>query len=262
MTEEITYYSMNKKNLANYRKHLIEEQQENPNRYKCKLCNDKGTVYVQNEDGDIVSAHCSCYQSKVAARLGNESGFGVLLDLYDFSNFVPRENFQTQMLKMAQTFCKDENARWFFLGGQSGAGKTHLCTAISKYYINCGMLTRYLPWNEFSTKIKNLYGNPDRYNSLLDEAKNTQVLFIDDLFKSATARETQPTEADIKLAFEIINRRYIDRDKITVVSSEWQMADLLKFDQGTFSRVYQGCGEYKIDISRNSDRNYRFKPII
>ena len=227
-------------------------------KHKCNICNDKCIVYVKSEDGDIVSRRCSCYARRQTERIGRESGFGVLLELYSFDNFVTREGFQQKMLEKAKEFCDDEKAHFFFFGGQSGCGKTHLCTAIAKHFITKGFSTRYICWNEFADKIKKSFSKPDVYYQLLDDVKNARVLFIDDLFKGTTARETQPTEADIKLAFEVLNRRYLDGDKITIISAEWTMQDLLKFDQGTFSRVYQGCGPYQVDISRDTKRNYRF----
>ena len=58
------------------------------------------------------------------------------------------------------------------------------------------------------------------------------------------------TEADIKIAFTILNARYI-RNKPTIISSEWDLVDqLLEADEGVFSRVYERCKNHMVIIMR------------
>lgn len=251
------------RNLRELQKKNQSEYDADPSKYSCAKCLDRGKVYVYDEqEDDIVSVKCECYQSKVSQALARTSGFGFMLDTYKFENFIADTDFQKNMLGLAKGFCDDDEARWFFLGGQSGVGKTHLCTAIANHYIEQGISTKYICWNSWATNLKKLFNNPDEYYKNLDEVLNVKVLFLDDLFKGATARDTQPTEADIKLAFEVINGRYLSTDKITIISSEWFMGDLITFDEGTFSRVFQGCGKYQCNIKREEGKNFRTRAIV
>lgn len=261
-TQTSPYRDFCLRNLQEIQKKNEKEYADNPAKYSCSKCLDRGRIYIYDEqEDDIVSVKCECYQTKVSQALARTSGFGFMLETYKFDNFVTNNDFQKEMVRLAKKFCEDEDARWFFLGGQSGVGKTHICTAVANHYIEQGVPTKYICWNSWATNLKKLFNSPDEYYKHLDEALNVKVLFLDDLFKGATARDTQPTEADIKLAFEVINGRYLSTDKITIISSEWFMGDLITFDEGTFSRVFQECGEYQFGIARSKERNFRTQAI-
>ena len=81
------------------------------------------------------------------------------------------------------------------------------------------------------------------------------MLYIDDFFK--VKRGEQPTAADVNIAFEIINFRYNDFDKITVFSSEISTGDILKIDEALGSRIISRCGRFNQFVGYNIDKNYR-----
>ena len=56
----------------------------------------------------------------------------------------------------------------------------------------------------------------------MDKLKKVKVLYIDDFFKGGI------TDADFRLAFEIINARYNDKGLRTIISSEVKIKDLMK----------------------------------
>jgi DNA replication protein DnaC len=86
------------------------------------------------------------------------------------------------------------------------------------------------------------------------------VLYIDDLFKPVqddTGERRQPNPGDIRLAFELLNFRYIHRDLITIISSEWTIDELQDIDPAIGGRVYQRSKDYCLTISREEYKNYR-----
>lgn len=61
----------------------------------------------------------------------------------------------------------------------------------------------------------------------------------------------------IKIAFTIINARYL-MNKPTIISSEWDLVNqLLPADEGVFSRVYERCKGNRLTIERKMENNYR-----
>ena len=103
--------------------------------------------------------------------------------------------------------------------------------------------------------------NEPEYEEKLDFYKNVDVLYIDDLFKtgrSSSEVKQRPTQADINLAFEILNARYI-RKKITIISSECTISDLIDIDEAIAGRIKQKCGEFCININPDRNKNYRLK---
>ena len=66
-----------------------------------------------------------------------------------------------------------------------------------------------------------------------------------------------PTQADVNLAFEIINYRYNDPQLITVISCERDVTELLDIDEAVGSRIYQRTKKYNISVSADNKKNYR-----
>ena len=126
-----------------------------------------------------------------------------VIEKYTFDNYIANEQWQCRMKQMAIDYAKDPDG-WFALLGQTGAGKTHLCTAVMRELIHRGNTAKYFIWEDDSRKLKSLV-NDAEYNEMISEIKNVDVLYIDDLFKSATLPEHnhKVSDADIRLAFEI-----------------------------------------------------------
>ena len=65
-------------------------------------------------------------------------------------------------------------------------------------------------------------------------------------------------ESDINIMFEIINYRYLNFLPI-IVSSEFTVENLLGFDQGVGSRIYEMCKDYIVEIEKDVKNNYRLR---
>lgn len=224
--------------------------------YNCDICRNKGFVAKIDEHGYEVNAICKCQKIRATLKRARRSGLGDIITECTFDKYNDSEDWQKLIKSKAQAFCADDKAKWFYIGGQVGSGKTHICTAIAAHYIKAGLEVKYMLWSEEAKRLKALV-NDVSYQEKIHRYKNIDVLYIDDFLKVKNGEN--PTPADINLAFEIINHRLLDSDKITIISSEKILDDLMEYDEATMSRIYQQTGKYKINIGKDRNKNYRLK---
>ena len=224
--------------------------------YNCPECKNKGYIAKLDANGYEVHVDCKCrVVRKTLARI-KRSGLGDMLADCTFEKYNAVDAWQIHCKEKAQAFCSDDESKWFFIGGQVGCGKTHLCTAIASYYINNGAEVRYMLWAEDAKRLKALV-NDITYQEKIDVYKSVDVLYIDDFLK--TKQGESPTTADINLAFEILNHRLLDREKITIISSEKLLDEIIDYDEATMSRIKQKARRYTLNIKRDRSRNYRLR---
>ena len=226
------------------------------NGYNCDLCKNKGYIARLGDNDSMIQTACRCLKIRATMSRAQRSGLGEIITQYTFDKFEDTEDWQKVLKKKAQAFCIDDEACWFYIGGQVGCGKTHLCTAIAAHYIKAGREVKYMLWSEEGKKLKALANSPG-YQEEISLYKNVDVLYIDDFVKVKNGEN--PTPADINLAFEIINHRLMSREKITIISSEKTLDEMLEYDEATMSRIYQKTGIYKININKDKSKNYRLK---
>ena len=226
--------------------------------YDCKECLNRGYIWFIDEYENYSRRECSCMTTRQAFTRIAKSGLEEAIRKYTFENFIVSEEWQKFIKNKAQSFCSDAEAKWFYIGGQSGSGKSHLCTAIAAYYLWSGKDLRYMRWAEESKKLKALV-NDISYQSEVDKWKSIPVLYIDDFLKVESGGK--PTPADMRLAFEIIDGRLNDSRKITIISSERTIAEHMKVgaDEATIGRIYHAAGDYTVSIPKDRKKNYRFK---
>lgn len=228
--------------------------------YNCDICKNKGLIYILPDNFEMYGMsvkECKCMSVRRTLRRARESGLQNILTDYTFAKYETPEQWQAEIKEKAQAFCKDENAHWFYIGGQTGSGKSHICTAIAAHYIKAGKSCRYMLWRDDAVKLKSAVNDFEVYQKQMKELKNIDVLYIDDFLKVRDG--TEPTTADINLAFELLNNRLLDKDKITIISSEFTITKALEFDEATIGRIYQQAGIYKLSIDRDIRKNYRLK---
>ena len=225
--------------------------------YNCSHCKNKGFIARVDENGNEVHRPCKCSKVRETLRKARKSGLGNILSDYTFDKYKTENKWQNDLKNTALAFCKDDEAKWFFIGGQVGIGKTHLCTAIAGYYIKAGYDTQYMLWCEESKRLKAIVNDFALYHEAINKYKEASVLYIDDFLK--TQNGEQPTKGDINLAFEILNSRLMEADKITIISSEKTLTDILGYDEATMSRIYQKTGKYKMNIAKDLEKNYRLR---
>lgn len=240
----------------------LNEAQGSLSGYDCPVCRNKGLIFSETPDGYTVSRECSCMDFRRAQERIRSSGLQNSVESYRFDNFQTRAQWQERFKIAAQRFVREGGESWFYAGGQPGVGKTHLCTAIAGAFLEQGKAVRYMLWRETSAKLKACVNDPE-YEQLLRPFKETDVLYIDDLFKSGKGeggKRKPPTAGDINLAFDLINFRYINH-VTTIVSTELTIEELMEADEAIGSRVYQRSKGFCFSFSRDRTKNYRLGGI-
>lgn len=209
--------------------------------FDCPKCLNRGYSVKLGENGELISVPCECMETRKSIQALKKSGLENLIEMYRFGNYVAEEEWQKTALEDAKKFAADPGNGWFILGGVPGSGKTHLGVAICRELMMSGRSTKYMMWRDEITNIKAAVTDEEEYNRLVDPAKRASVLYIDDFFKVGGGR--LPTSADISVAFEILNYRYVNKGKTTIISTELSMNDLLTLDEAVGSRIYERCEE-------------------
>ena len=124
---------------------------------ECQLCKNKGYIMVPREYGDdyeVVQKNCKCTKARKSIRALKRSGLETVIDKYTFDKFIAKEDWQKELLNKAKSYVCENNNAWFFIGGQSGCGKTHLCSAIAIELLKQGREVKYMLWREDARKLK------------------------------------------------------------------------------------------------------------
>ncbi|MCL2774657.1 MAG: ATP-binding protein [Oscillospiraceae bacterium] len=188
-----------------------------------------------------------------------ESGLADLLELYTFENYKTTYDWQKFVKDRALEYVTSVTKDWLCVLGCVGAGKTHICTAVCGELMKKGQGLKYMLWRDESVKLKSAINDRDEYSRLITPFKDADVLYIDDLFK--TKKDTPISAGDINLAFELINHRYNQPNKKTIISSEKSVNELLDIDEAVGSRIYERCRthDYCLEIAKTGENNFRLK---
>ena len=225
---------------------------------KCLICLDDGFIWGEDDGGNRAVKKCVCRIAKESENRIRYSRLAHVLDNWTLANFATGNEWQTRMKDTATRYIKaieDGQKPWLFAGGAVGSGKSHICTAI------CGELlkmhaVRYFQWQTDARRLKGFATDPETYDEQLNRYLNVEILYIDDLLKSRNQGVLNPTDADIKVAFELLNGRYA-ANKPVIITSEWLMDELMGADEGTFSRVFEKTKGFRVEVKREQGRNYR-----
>ena len=234
--------------------------------YDCQICKNKGYLVKVAEHADgscsIVCADCKCAQTRKSILRMQRSGLKNVITDYTFDKFDATESWQKSMKQAAMEYAKEPKG-WFFVGGQSGCGKSHICTAICREFLLAGKQVVYMLWRDDIAKLKSLAMDPGQRDSMIGQFKRAEVLYIDDLFKvgrSVDGSEPRPTAADISTAFEILNYRYCNPELLTIISTELSADDLMDIDEAVGGRIFERSRV--INIARDRGKNYRLKGAV
>lgn len=196
------------------------------------------------------------YRKKKIAHYKEISGMGNLLDK-SLDNFQVNDGWQQYCKDVVQSYLNDSKVAiknnnplpWLLFMGKTGTGKTHLCSIAANGLMELGKRVSYMTYPSLVRDIKMF--NAD---GLVDKAKHTDVLFLDDLFKF------EDSKCNLEL-FEILDYRYKE-DKCTIISTEKKEAELIALDEAMFGRICEKAtkSKYFTEISdENGDRNFRLK---
>ena len=241
--------------------------------YNCSKCKNKGFIFKaeKTEFGywTEIQYPCECQMVRKTIQQMKKSGLQSLIDKYRMDTYMATEPWQQRVMAKATAFVDEclnkQSDNWFYIGGESGCGKTHICTAICREFLLKGIAVRYMLWRDEALKLKASLTDYAEYDRLMNELKHIDVLYIDDFFKSGSTGDNgkqKPTAADINLAFELLNYRYNNPDLFTILSSECTTSDLLEIDEAIGGRIVERAGQFMINLAPDGKKNYRVINLV
>lgn len=222
--------------------------------YDCPHCLNRGFISIR-QGGYTVSKECACMEIRRSIRRAERSGLGQLLEKCTFDSYETPEPWQARAKEQALAYV-DSPVGWFVASGNSGSGKTHLCSAICRELLNRGRGVRYELWRQSSQKIRAVAMDAEAKAKLVEPLIGADVLYIDDFLK--TANGTAPTKADVELAFDIIGARY-NAKSTTILSTEWDIDGLMNLDEALGSRIYEMAGKTTFLTFTGDGKNWRLR---
>lgn len=240
----------------------------NDDGFDCKKCKNRGDyaeVVERNGTFYMALSPCRCMEIRRSIWRMRASGLEDTIRQCTFERFEVKHPWQEKMLGMAKSYADTgaQEGKWLFMGGAVGCGKTHICTAVCRTLLYAGMGVYYMPWMSDSIKLKAIVNDdPEEYHHHIRRMKTVDVLYIDDFFKPVAGEYGQlpPTPADIKLAYDIINYRYINH-KPTIISSERYLPELMDIDEAVASRIYERANGYSLTLEHGREKNHRIVEI-
>lgn len=228
----------------------------------CDICKNRGYIAIIENDKMKVKK-CDCMRKRELYKRLTQCGMSrEQLKNYRFDSYSTNEEWQKNLKNKIGEYINTLNEKkcWLYLGGNTGSGKTHLCTALFQRLIGNGMNGKYMIWNSEISQLIMLkksfnIENQERYIDRMEELIKCDVLYIDDFMQ----RDIKVDES-LNVAYEIINSRYNNPSKITIISSELLRNELEQLIGSIFGRIYQktDSGRFFINIIGN-DKNYRLK---
>ena len=237
----------------------VERMNEAPGNlkgYHCDKCNDKGFIYTI-VNGALYGDMCDCMSIRNLHSRIQQSGLSNLIDKYTFEKYTTDKDWQKSVKRKAEDFVNEDYPGWFFIGGQVGAGKTHICTAMAGEYIKKKKAVRYMVWIDEIPSLNAIVNNAEEYQQRMQNLKTAPVLYIDDFFRVENGQSVTP--AEIKRAFELLNYRYNNPELITIISSQLTIREITGISEAVGSRINERSTNYQININPDVKKNYRLK---
>lgn len=231
--------------------------------HDCPKCLNRGRIAIPRDDGSFCIKECDCMKIRRCVWEMERSGLkNIIKEGKTFDSYTVMEPWQKAIKSGAVNYAEKPEG-WLLFCGQPGSGKTHLCTAVCRHRLLVGDEVRYMPWRDKIAELKAMSLDSERRADIINGFKNAQILYIDDLYKVGKAADgsSNPTGADISLAFEIINHRYINHLP-TIVSTEKTPQELVEIDEAIGSRIIEMAGSNVFSISRDIKRNYRLRGVV
>lgn len=230
--------------------------------YECPKCMNRGKYAVVKEGGGMALVECDCMKIRRCVDKMEASGLREVIKSYTFDTYQAVEEWQKTIKQGAMTFAQTVEG-WLLFCGQSGSGKTHLCTAVCRHLLLNGKEVRYMPWRQDVRELKGTAKEPAIQAEALRKYQEAPILYIDDLFKVSKAADGScfPPVADVNLAFDVINYRYTKRLP-TIISTERSPAELVEIDEATGGRIVEMAVRHTYCVEKKPGRNYRLRGVV
>lgn len=218
--------------------------------YDCDKCLNRGYIsYIEN--GEIQKRTCECMATRRFMQRAADSGIAELLKVKRFSNYNVTNAEQLNTKKLVVEYAKSDTDNWLYIGGQKGFGKTHLCVAaVRRLLVNTPV--QYIVWEQEIERLTEMgFGRSEERDEIIKAWERAEVLLIDDFLRSA-----EPTQKEIRIAFNLINHR-ANKNLRTIISSQRTVAQLIKLDEAIAGRIIEKCGKYVMSIEYDLSKDYR-----
>ena len=221
--------------------------------FDCPTCKNRGYIAVESGYG-MALRPCECMKARAALKRIKKSGLSDMLAGMTFDTYQEVTAHSKKMKQVAMEYANSPDG-WLYFGGQSGSGKTHLCTAICGQLLNKGNAVLYMIWPMEIEKLNQIRFDKECEEEL-DKFRNVPILYIDDFLK--TEDLALPDSRNVKLALNILNARY-NAKRRTIISSEWMISELLNIDEALGSRIYEMAKKHILTIERDKNKNWRLR---
>ena len=230
--------------------------------YDCAKCLNRGRYAIPKEGGGMSIVECDCMKIRRCVQKMENSGLREVIKRYTFDKYQAAEDWQITIKQGAMDYANNPNG-WLLFCGQSGSGKTHLCTAVCRHLLLAGEEVRYMPWRQDVRELKGMAKELAIQNEALKKYQEAPILFIDDLFKASKAPDGSISikPADVDLACDILNYRE-SKQLITIISTELYPSELSEIDEAIGGRIYDMAREHTYCIEKKPSRNYRLRGVV
>ncbi len=243
------------KNLKARRALLLTDHDYPPNYldhiYTCEQCKDRGFIN---------RTPCSCYKQKKFELGSKLSNLHHLMRFENFENFDyslysdseleeghflkspsihSLRDYMYSVVHFLKLFVEDENVG-VYIYGDTGVGKTYLCSSICKYAVEKGLSVEYYSMKalvdildnyRFNNNSKFSKPEEDKYKKAYENLSKLDILILDDLGSELRSKNM------ISELFYIINER-MALNKKTIISSNLSLEELAGvYEERTASRI-------------------------
>ena len=255
---------------------LLEDEYLKDGNIYCKKCNTSRTCIMK--DGKKVKCLCECQvkdrdellqkekdkkRMDEIKKIKEKSLLGERYKDVTFENTKTGFNeFFDNAYNRCLKFCENyknvyDNGFGIYLYGGSGTGKTHLMACMINYLTDHYQMCLS---TSISQIIKNIletydYDNDEKESNIIEEIKNVDFLFIDDIGTEILKKNDREIWTNEKL-YDIINARYNSR-KPTVFTSNYSLVDLIHsrgMNFKTVDRIGEMTNGARIEMKGNSYR--------
>lgn len=213
--------------------------------WDCQLCQDTGLY-----EGKM----CTCEQQRILesrfkgahlpSRLQEQTFNTFSLDWYSPVKKTPLGSTEREQAAAVLHACRafvaaviedPRSATGLFLTGQSGLGKTFLCSAICHSLAENNIVPLYIVFSDLISDMRASFQHDSGDADLLAMARQAPVLILDDLGAEHV------TEYAVSRLFDIINYRRNERLPM-VISSNLTLGDVERiYDTRIVSRILEAC---------------------